>query len=69
VPIGYEARWAQEPVWTLWRREKSCTAGNRAQAVQPVAHCYTDWAISVPQDNDGKRNVCFPIILYSIHFC
>jgi hypothetical protein len=23
VPIGYEAGWAPEPVWTLWRREKS----------------------------------------------
>jgi hypothetical protein len=23
VPIWYEAGWASEPVWTLWRREKS----------------------------------------------
>jgi hypothetical protein len=23
VTIGYEAGWAPEPVWTLWRREKS----------------------------------------------
>jgi hypothetical protein len=37
VPIGGEAGWAPEPVWTLWRRENFCTAGNRTRAVQPVA--------------------------------
>jgi hypothetical protein len=42
VPIGQEAGWAQESVWMLWRTEKSYTAGNRAQAVQPVARRYTD---------------------------
>jgi hypothetical protein len=24
VPIGVEAGWAREPVWTLWRRKQSC---------------------------------------------
>jgi hypothetical protein len=28
---------APEPVWTTWRREKSCTARNQTRAVQPVA--------------------------------
>jgi hypothetical protein len=23
VPIGYEARWPLEPVWTTWREDKS----------------------------------------------
>jgi hypothetical protein len=23
VPIGYEAEWDPEPIWTLWRREQS----------------------------------------------
>jgi hypothetical protein len=23
VPVGYEAGWAQDLVWTLWSREKS----------------------------------------------
>jgi hypothetical protein len=23
VPIVQEAEWAQDPVWTLWKREKS----------------------------------------------
>jgi hypothetical protein len=30
VPIGYEARWAPEPVWTrCWREKFSAPAGNR----------------------------------------
>jgi hypothetical protein len=36
-PIGQEAGWTQEAFWTLWRREKSYTAGNRTQVVQLVA--------------------------------
>jgi hypothetical protein len=31
-------------VWTLWRREKLFTAGNRTRAVQPVFRRYSDWA-------------------------
>jgi hypothetical protein len=26
VPTGYEAGWASEPVWTIWRRVKSVAA-------------------------------------------
>jgi hypothetical protein len=37
-----------ELVWMLWRREKSCTAGNWTQDIQPVARHYTDWAILTP---------------------
>jgi hypothetical protein len=30
VPIGYEAGWAPEPIWTRWWREKfPAPAGNR----------------------------------------
>jgi hypothetical protein len=47
VPIGWEAGWAPEPVYTLWKREKSCTAGNQTWAVQPVAHHYTDSPLNV----------------------
>lgn len=28
VPTGCKARWAQEPVWPLWRREKSLSPAN-----------------------------------------
>jgi hypothetical protein len=37
--------WALEPVWTLWRREKSYPAGNRSQTFQLVVRRCTDWAI------------------------
>jgi hypothetical protein len=45
VPIGYEAGWAPEPVWTLWRREQSCNVGNRTRVVQLLARRYTEAAI------------------------
>jgi hypothetical protein len=34
-----------------WRREKSCTAGNRTRAVEPVASRYTDWALPAPHSH------------------
>jgi hypothetical protein len=37
VPIGQEAVWASEPVWALWKREKSLTP-----AVQPLTCHYND---------------------------
>jgi hypothetical protein len=42
VPIGQEAVWAPEPVWTLWRREKSYPAENISRALQLVVHRYID---------------------------
>jgi hypothetical protein len=38
VPIGYEAGWTPDPIWTRLRREKfPALAGNRTAIVQPVA--------------------------------
>jgi hypothetical protein len=45
VSIWQEAGWTLESIWTLWRREKSCTAENRTLALHPVARRYTHWAI------------------------
>jgi hypothetical protein len=49
VPIVKEVGWAPEPVWTTWRSANSCPKrdlNSDPLAVQPVASCYTDWAIS-----------------------
>jgi hypothetical protein len=42
VPIGSEAGWAPEPVWTQGLGEKSfAPAGDRTPIVQPVVRHYT----------------------------
>jgi hypothetical protein len=50
VPVGKEARWAPEPVWTWWWREKFLsTAENRIlgpRSYSPQSSCYIDWAIT-----------------------
>jgi hypothetical protein len=48
VPLGKEAVWAPEPVWTLWNREKISPDGNQTQVVQPVARLYIDGVIPNP---------------------
>jgi hypothetical protein len=43
VPMGQEAGWASELVWTQWLEEKSfACAGDRTPAVQSVVRHYTD---------------------------
>jgi hypothetical protein len=45
VPIEYEAGWATEQVWTLWRRGKSCPYRDSnfdPSVVQSLASHYTD---------------------------
>jgi len=40
LPIGQEAGWAPESVWTQWQREKSPSAtpaGNQALVIQSIA--------------------------------
>jgi hypothetical protein len=48
VPIGQEAGWAPEPVWTQKIEEKSsslCRGSNPDRTVvQPVVRLHTDWA-------------------------
>jgi hypothetical protein len=45
VSIGFEDRWAPEPVWTRRLRAKSSfPAGNQTSVVQAVVSYYTDWA-------------------------
>jgi hypothetical protein len=42
VFIGWEAGWALEPTWTLWRREKFlASVGNQTTAFQLITSGYT----------------------------
>jgi hypothetical protein len=52
VPIGLEAGWAPELIWTTWRSENFCPhqdSNSDPSVVQPVASRYTDCSISAPQ--------------------
>jgi hypothetical protein len=43
VPIVYEASWAPEQVWMLWRRQHFAQTGTELTlAIQTVGHRYTD---------------------------
>jgi hypothetical protein len=45
VPIGQQAGWAPEPVWTQRIEEKSfASAVDRTPIAQPVVRHYTAWA-------------------------
>jgi hypothetical protein len=49
VPIGLEAGWAPEPVWTQGLEEKSSApAGDRTPIVQPIVRHHTVWATAAP---------------------
>jgi hypothetical protein len=43
VPIVQEAEWAPGPVWTV--RKSSPPPGFDSRTMQPVASCYTDYAM------------------------
>jgi hypothetical protein len=53
LPIGQEAGWAPEPVWTQWLEEKSsclCQESNLDRLIiQSVARHYTDSATLAPE--------------------
>jgi hypothetical protein len=49
VPIGQEAGWAPEPVWTQRLEEKSsASVGDRTPVAQSVVRHCTDWATRLP---------------------
>jgi hypothetical protein len=48
IPIRWDAGWAPDPVWTLWKREKCIAlAGNGTPAAQSLACRYTGSLIRV----------------------
>jgi hypothetical protein len=51
VPIGQEAGQAPEPVWTMWKGQKSYPywdSNSNPLIVQPVASHHTDFTIPAP---------------------
>jgi hypothetical protein len=54
--------WAPEPVWKLWRKENSWPYRNSKSDLsvfQPVASCYTDWAIPALKTlSNPRRREC-----------
>jgi hypothetical protein len=69
VPIGYEAGWAPEPVWTTGRRENSWPyrdSNSDPSVVQPVASLYTDCAIPAPFIFWGSNQNCINFIWWLI---
>jgi hypothetical protein len=58
VPIGQEAGWASEPVWTQRLEEKSSApVGDRTPVVQPVVRHYTAWATAAPYNLYSSLNI------------
>jgi hypothetical protein len=67
VRTGWEAGWAPEPVWMLWRREISFSpAENRTQAAQPVARRYIDRAIPGPIRQSLSHNLCVDLRIFRL---
>jgi hypothetical protein len=51
LPIGWEASWAPQLMWTLEKRKICCPCWESnfcSLVILPIAHCYTDWAILAP---------------------
>jgi hypothetical protein len=68
VPIGQEAGWAPEPVWTQ-RKKSSASVGDRTPAIQSVvSHC-TDRATPAPKLHTKKLHDLYssPNIKYWSH--
>jgi hypothetical protein len=67
VPIGQEAWWAPEPVWTQRLAEKSfwlCQGSNlNRPVVQSIVRHYTDWAKPAP----AIWKYCYMLLLHQ-HF-
>jgi hypothetical protein len=58
VPIGQEAGWASEPVWTQRLEEKSFAfAGYQTLDVQSVDWHYSDWATPAPPCSSSREGI------------
>jgi hypothetical protein len=69
VPIGQEAGWTPEPVWTQGLEEKSsASVGDRTPIVQSVANHYSDWATQAPEFSVVQTRILrFKLIKWSRH--
>jgi hypothetical protein len=76
VPIGLEAGWAPESVWTTWRRQNSLPyqdSNSNPLVVQPVASCYTKYTIPTPghkqEGNNFGTGWLWPSLQYDSSIC
>jgi hypothetical protein len=58
VPIESEAAWAPEPVWKLWRTEKSCSCQDSNPGRS--AHCPSLYGLSYP--DSSHQTISFQIL-------
>jgi hypothetical protein len=55
VPVGQEAGWVPEPIWTRWQREKSLPlVGTKSQSSCPQPTLYTECATFFPNSYINK---------------
>jgi hypothetical protein len=68
VPIGQEAGWAPEPVWTQRIEEKSfAPAGDRTPVVKPVVRHYTAWATRLLMAYLHLLKILYRIVSLPLH--
>jgi hypothetical protein len=69
VPIGQEAGWASEPVWTLWLEEiLFASAGDRTPVVQSVVRHYIDWVNLAPLPWNKINQLIFVMVKFGVLF-
>jgi hypothetical protein len=67
VPMGCEARWAPEPVWTIWRNVNYCPYWD-SNSYPSVVHRYTDCSQTLNCEL-VFGNICNTFMTIEIQIC